>query len=164
MLELLHSKCANIPRRGFGCFPFHPIADALSYSSSSAILGSEANRRNAAWGPTAVYPGIAGTLLTLGISLLYINLRKKNKLFIYIYMKIKDVPISKKSSMGTMETLGEIHYHYQKYDNIFNFFDILMKKNDDIKKVLCIPDVGRKWMRSFLKVNLNIKLNRLLKF
>ena len=70
-------------------------------------------------------------------------------------MKIKDVPISKKSSLGSMETLGEIHYHYQKYDNIFNFFDILMKKNDDIKKVLCIPDVGRKWMRSFLKVNLN---------
>jgi len=28
-------------------------------------------------------------------------------------MKVKDVPISKKSSM---ETLGEIHYHYQKYD------------------------------------------------
>ena len=27
-----------------------------------------------------------------------------------------------------------------------------MKKDDDIKKVLCIPDVGRKWMRSFLKV------------
>ena len=70
-------------------------------------------------------------------------------------MKIKDVPISKKSSMGTMETLGEIHYHYQKYDNIFNFFDILMKKDKNIKEVLCIPDVGRKWMRSFLKVNLN---------
>ena len=70
-------------------------------------------------------------------------------------MKIKDVPISKKSSMGSMETLGEIHYHYQKYDNIFNFFDILMKKDKNIKEVLCIPDVGRKWMRSFLKVNLN---------
>jgi hypothetical protein len=68
---------------------------------------------------------------------------------------VKDVPISKKSSRGSIETLGEIHYHYQKYDNIFNFFDILMKKDDDIKKVLCIPDVGRKWMRSFLKVVLN---------
>ena len=70
-------------------------------------------------------------------------------------MKIKDVPISKKSSMGSMETLGEIHYHYQKYDNIFNFFDILMKKEKDIKSVLCIPDVGKKWMRSFLKVVLS---------
>ena len=70
-------------------------------------------------------------------------------------MKIKDVPISKKSSMGSMETLGEIHYHYQKYDNIFNFFDILMEKEKDIKSVLCIPDVGKKWMRSFLKVVLN---------
>lgn len=49
-------------------------------------------------------------------------------------MKIKDVPISKKSSMGSMETLGEIHYHYQKYDNIFNFFDILMKKKMMILK------------------------------
>lgn len=70
-------------------------------------------------------------------------------------MKIKDVPISKKSSQGSMETLGEIHYHYQKYDNIFNFFDILMKKEKDIKSVLCIPDVGKKWMRSFLKVVLS---------
>ena len=70
-------------------------------------------------------------------------------------MVIKDVPISKKSSSGSMATLGEIHYHYQKYDNIFSFFDILMKKNPDIKKILCIPDVGRKWMRSFLKVVLN---------
>jgi hypothetical protein len=70
-------------------------------------------------------------------------------------MKIKDVPISKKSSIGSMETLGKIHYHYLNYENIFNFFDILMKKNDHIKKFLCIPDVGRKWMRSFLKVVLN---------
>ena len=32
-----------------------------------------------------------------------------------------------------------------------------MKRNGhkNIKEVLCIPDVGRKWMRSFLKVNLN---------
>ena len=37
-------------------------------------------------------------------------------------MKVKDVPISKKSSMGSMETLGEIHYHYQKYDkDIINY-------------------------------------------
>ena len=37
-------------------------------------------------------------------------------------MKIKDVPISKKSSLGSMETLGEIHYHYQKYDkDIINY-------------------------------------------
>jgi hypothetical protein len=37
-------------------------------------------------------------------------------------MKIKDVPISKKSSQGSMETLGEIHYHYQKYDkDIINY-------------------------------------------
>jgi len=70
-------------------------------------------------------------------------------------MTIKDVPISKKSSMGSQATLGEIHFHYQKYDNIFNFFDILMKKEKDIKKILCIPDVGRKWMRSFLKVVLS---------
>ena len=70
-------------------------------------------------------------------------------------MKIKDVPISKKSSMGSMETLGEIHYHYQKYDNIFKFFDILMKKDKNIKEVLCIPAAGQSWMRSFLKVILS---------
>ena len=71
-------------------------------------------------------------------------------------MKIKDVPISKTSSTGTMATLGEIHYHYQKYDNIFKFFDILMKKDKNIKEVLCIPgDINRKWIRSFLKVILS---------
>ena len=30
-----------------------------------------------------------------------------------------------------------------------------MKKEKDIKSVLCIPDVGKKWMRSFLKVVLS---------
>ena len=36
----------------------------------------------------------------------------------YIYEN-KRFPISK-NSMGFMATLGEIHCHYQKYDNIFD--------------------------------------------
>ena len=68
-------------------------------------------------------------------------------------MKIKDVPISKTSSTGTMATLGDIGFHYQKYDNIFKFFNTLIKKDKNIKKNLCIPgDINRKWIRPFLKV------------
>jgi len=70
-------------------------------------------------------------------------------------MKIKDVPISRRSSLGTMATLGEISFHYQKYDNIFKFFNVLIKKDKNLKEILCIPEVGQKWMRSFLKVILS---------
>ena len=69
--------------------------------------------------------------------------------------KIKNVPITNKKFKGSLETLGNINYHYQKYDNTFKFFDKLFEKNKSLKKVLCIPDIGESWMRSFLKVVLD---------
>lgn len=67
----------------------------------------------------------------------------------------KNVPVSKKKLKGSLETLGEIDYHYQKYDNTFKFFDKVMETDKKIKKVLCIPDAGDSWMRSFLRVVLD---------
>ena len=67
----------------------------------------------------------------------------------------KNVPVSKKKLKGSLETLGEIDYHYQKYDNTFKFFDKIMEKDKKIKKVLCIPEAGESWMRSFLRVVLD---------
>ena len=31
----------------------------------------------------------------------------------------KELPISKRKLKGSLETLGQIDYHYQKYDNTF---------------------------------------------
>ena len=65
---------------------------------------------------------------------------------------IKDVPISNRKLKGSLETLGNINYHYQKYDNTFKFFDKLLDKDEKLKNILCIPNIGDSWMRSFLKV------------
>ena len=70
-------------------------------------------------------------------------------------VKFIDVPISNKKLKGSLETFGNINYHYQKYDNTFKFFDKMMLNNHKIKKVLCIPDAGDSWMRSFLKIVLD---------
>ena len=67
----------------------------------------------------------------------------------------RDVPISKRKLKGSLETLGNINYHYQKYDNTFKFFDEIMKNNKKVHKILCIPEVGDSWMRSFLRVVLD---------
>ena len=68
---------------------------------------------------------------------------------------IKDVPISGRKLKGSLETLGKINYHYQKYDNTFQFFDKLLEKDKKLDRILCIPSVGNSWMRSFLKVILD---------
>ncbi len=67
----------------------------------------------------------------------------------------KNVPIASMKLKGSLETLGEIDYHYQKYENTFEFFDKLMVKDRSLRKLLCIPSVGDSWMRSFLKVVLD---------
>ena len=76
---------------------------------------------------------------------------------IYYMSKVlfKELPISKRKLKGSLETLGQIDYHYQKYDNTFKFFDKIMEKDKKIKKVLCIPEAGDSWMRSFLRVVLD---------
>ena len=47
----------------------------------------------------------------------------------------KDVPVAKQKLKGSLETLGKINYHYQKYDNTFKFFDEIMKNNRNINKI-----------------------------
>ena len=86
--------------------------------------------------------------------------RVKKKIKVKKHHKNKTSKRSNSNTMyskfkGSLETLGNINYHYQKYDNTFSFFDKLMEKDDNMKRLLCIPDVGDKWMRSFLKVILD---------
>jgi hypothetical protein len=44
-------------------------------------------------------------------------------------MKIIDVPLSKKISLGTRATKGKIDFHYQKYANMNTFFSKIHLKN-----------------------------------
>ena len=74
--------------------------------------------------------------------------RLKNKI------KITDVPISNRVSMGTLASLGDVEYHYQSYDNIFNFLKIL-KKDKKINELLCFPLEKNDWLNTFIKINLN---------
>jgi hypothetical protein len=68
-------------------------------------------------------------------------------------LKIIDVPLSKKQSKGSKESLGSINYHYQKYYNTFAFLKKIITKNKILHKRTCIPDVGKGWMKSFLKLH-----------
>ena len=43
-------------------------------------------------------------------------------------------------SKGPRESIGKINYHYQDYENIYNYFMILITELKDIK-ILCIPNV-----------------------
>ena len=74
--------------------------------------------------------------------------RLKNKI------KITDVPISNRVSMGTLASLGDVEYHYQSYDNIFDFFKTL-KKDNKINNMLCFPHEKNDWLNTFIKINLN---------
>tara|TARA_Y100000389_G_C17446966_1_gene512223 strand:- start:710 stop:1540 length:831 start_codon:yes stop_codon:yes gene_type:complete len=66
---------------------------------------------------------------------------------------IVDVPLARELSLGSKASLGSINYHYQKYYNTFAFLKEIIKKNKKLKSLVCIPDVGEGWMKSFLKVN-----------
>ena len=84
------------------------------------------------------------------------KIKKIKKLSINNNVKgVIDVPISGRKLKGSLETLGKINYHYQKYDNTFQFFDKLLEKDKKLDRILCIPSVGNSWMRSFLKVILD---------
>lgn len=67
--------------------------------------------------------------------------------------EIIDVPLSTKTSLGSMATSGGINYNYQKYYNTFAFIRKIINKDKRIKQV-CIPDVGEGWMKAFLSINL----------
>jgi hypothetical protein len=87
------------------------------------------------------------------------NTKKKAKKTI----KIIDVPLSKKESLGSDASSGNINYNYQKYYNTFAFLKEIIKKNKSLKTSVCIPDIGRHWMKGFLALNLQNKKNLTLK-
>jgi len=65
---------------------------------------------------------------------------------------IIDVPISDRISKGSKASVGDINYHYQKYYNTFAFIEEMIKRNPKLKKIVCIPNIGEGWMKSFLKI------------
>ena len=50
-----------------------------------------------------------------------------------------DEYLASEMSKGPNESKGNIKYHFQKYENVYNFFTILTLKNIDAFKILCIP-------------------------
>lgn len=74
--------------------------------------------------------------------------KKNNKKF-----NVIDVPLADKVSLGSKASIGSIDYHYQKYYNTFAFIKKIIDKDDKLKKLVCIPDTGDSWMKSFMKVN-----------
>ena len=78
-------------------------------------------------------------------------------------ISIIDVPLSNKISLGSDASSGMINYNYQKYYNTFAFLKELIKKDKQIRKNVCIPDIGRHWMKGFLALNLQNKKNLTLK-
>lgn len=64
--------------------------------------------------------------------------------------KIIDVPFSKEKSKGSKASLGNINYHYQEFNNTFEYFNILLKRNKRFRKLVCIPNVSDSWMKAFL--------------
>lgn len=70
-------------------------------------------------------------------------------------VKIVDVPVSDKISLGSFESMGEKGYHYQAYRMIFLYFNKLLSMNTHLEKLLCFPKKEDDWMNSFFKLNLN---------
>jgi len=68
-------------------------------------------------------------------------------------LKVVDVPLADKVSLGSKASIGSIDYHYQKYYNTFAFIKKVINKDDKLKKLVCIPDTSDSWMKSFMKVN-----------
>ena len=69
---------------------------------------------------------------------------------------IIDVPISNRVSLGTLASSGYNGFHYQAYDNIYDFFTEIINKDKNIKNILCFPYEKNEWMNTFIKINLNI--------
>ena len=65
---------------------------------------------------------------------------------------IIDVPISDNISRGSKASLGHIDYHYQKYYNTFSFIEKMIEKNKKLKRLVCIPNIGKGELKSFLKI------------
>jgi hypothetical protein len=68
-------------------------------------------------------------------------------------MNIIDVPLADSMSLGSKASVGDIKYHYQKYYNTFAFLNEIIRRDPKLQSRVCIPNVGRDWMQSFIKVH-----------
>ena len=68
---------------------------------------------------------------------------------------IIDPPLSNRVSLGTLATNGDIEFHYQAYANIFDFFNNVLEKDNNLKNILCFPNSQYDFLNSFLKVKLD---------
>jgi len=66
---------------------------------------------------------------------------------------IVDVPLSRKLSKGSKASVGSMNYHYQQYYNTFAFLEEIIHRNKKLQKEVCIPNIGREWMKSILKID-----------
>ena len=57
------------------------------------------------------------------------DFKKRKKSVNKLNTEIIDVPLSTKRSLGTRATKGKIEFHYQKYTNMNNFFNLISLKN-----------------------------------
>jgi len=84
---------------------------------------------------------------------------KKSSKKIHLVKGIIDVPIDTNISEGSKASKGNIDYHYRKYYNTFTFLKAILKKNKQVRKLVCIPKVGSDWMKSALQVHLMKSVN-----
>ena len=77
------------------------------------------------------------------------NTKKKNTSI----LKVVDVPLADKVSMGSKASVGLIDYHYQKYYNTFAFLKEVIKRNKTLQDMVCIPNTSDNWLQSFMKVH-----------
>jgi len=57
-------------------------------------------------------------------------------------------------SEGSKASLGSINYHYTRYYNTFHFLEKIIKMNKQLRKIVCIPNIGNDWLRSYLNISL----------
>ena len=74
--------------------------------------------------------------------------KRRNKR--HVKDEIKDVPFSKDKSKGSKASTANINYHYQDFANTFRYVEILLKRNNKFRKLVCIPKISESWMRAFL--------------
>ena len=82
--------------------------------------------------------------------------KKKGKSYNF---KVIDVPLADNVSMGSKASIGSINYHYQKYYNTFAFLKEVIKRDNKLQEIVCIPKTSEGWMESFMKVHFFKNIN-----
>lgn len=86
--------------------------------------------------------------------------KKKNTKTGKLDKNIIDVPLSKDIMLGTVETLGNMGYYYQKYSNIFEFFNYIINHYNVTGEYklegLCMPSFGNIHTGTFAALQFNL--------